>query len=43
MYFVPCPLMGARGLFLVQEKSLVVTATIGDAALDDHKQFGSEG
>jgi hypothetical protein len=35
--------MGARGLFLVQEKSLVATATIGDVALDDHKQFGSKG
>jgi hypothetical protein len=43
MYFVPCPLMGARGLFLVQEKSLGATATIGNVALDDHKQFGSEG
>jgi hypothetical protein len=35
--------MGARGLFLVQEKSLVAIATNGDVALDDHKQFGSEG
>jgi hypothetical protein len=35
--------MGARGLFLVLENLAERQRGDGEAELDDHKQFGSEG